>query len=193
MRVTSVNVGRVRRIAIGNRQVSSAIGKQAVPGRVAVRPLGLAGDEQADPSVHGGLAKAVYAYPAEHFAFWRTVRAQAGVSLWDEALAPGSLGENLALEGLLEHESWIGDLLRFPDCALAVSEPRLPCFKFNAAMGFPHAGKLMAESAWCGFYLAVRESGSIEAGQAFTLEPGPREVRIDELFRARVPRTRASA
>ena len=115
----SVNVGRARPLSIGQRRVASAIGKCAV----AVRPLGLEGDEQADPSVHGGLAKAVYAYPAEHYAFWRTVRAQASVALWDEALPPGS----------------------------------------------------------------------IESGQAFTLEPGAREVRIDELFRARVPRPRVPA
>lgn len=193
MKLMSVNVGRARPISIGPRRVASAIGKRAVAGRVALRPLGLEGDEQADLSVHGGLAKAVYAYPAEHYAFWRTVRAQAGIALWDEALPPGSLGENLTLEGLLENQAWIGDVLRFPDCALAVSEPRLPCFKFNAAMGFAQAGALMAQSAWCGFYLAVREPGSLEAGQAFTLEPGAREVRIDELFRARVPTPRRPA
>jgi MOSC domain-containing protein YiiM len=158
---------------------------------VAVQALGLAGDEQADLSVHGGLAKAVYAYPAEHYAFWRTVRAQAGVAPWQQALAPGSLGENLTLEGLLESQAWIGDVLRFADCALAVSEPRLPCYKFNARMGFAQAASLMQQSGWCGCYLAVREPGSIEAGETFRIEPGPREVRIDELFRARVPTARA--
>ena len=192
MRVTSVNVGRSRSLVVGARSVASAIGKQPVTGPVAVHPLGLAGDEQADLSVHGGLAKALYAYPVEHHAFWRTVRAQAGVSPWDEALAPGSLGENLGLEGLLETAAWIGDVLRFPDCALAVSEPRLPCFKFNAAMGFAQASALMSQSAWSGYYLAVREAGMIEAGQAFTVEPGPREVRIDTLFRSRTPAARAS-
>lgn len=193
MKLMSVNVGRARLISIGQRRVASAIGKRAVAGNVAVRPLGLEGDEQADLSVHGGLAKAVYAYPAEHYAFWRTVRAQASVALWDEALPPGSLGENLTVDGLLENQAWIGDVLRFPDCALAVSEPRLPCFKFNAAMGFAQAGALMAQSGWCGYYLAVLEPGSLEAGQAFTLEPGAREVRIDELFRARVPNPRLPA
>jgi MOSC domain-containing protein YiiM len=190
MKLISVNVGRAQVLAIGKRSVVSAIGKHAVVGSVVVRPLGLQGDEQADLSVHGGLAKAVYAYPAEHFGFWRTVRAQARVSAWNEPIAPGSLGENLTLEGLLEPEAWIGDVLRFPDCALAVSAPRLPCFKFNAAMGFAQAGALMGQSGWCGFYLAVREPGTIEVGQAFVVEPGPREVRIDELFRARVPKAR---
>ena len=193
MKLISVNVGRARALAIGNRSVASAIGKHAVAGSVVVHLLGLQGDEQADLSVHGGLAKAVYAYPAEHFAFWRTVRAQARASAWEEPIAPGSMGENLTLEGLLEHEAWIGDVLRFPGCALAVSAPRLPCFKFNAAMGFAQAGALMGQSGWCGFYLAVREPGTIEPGQTFVVEPGPREVRIDELFRARAPKARPSA
>ena len=184
MEVTSVNVGITRRISVGARTVMSAIGKRPVAGRVGVLPLGLEGDEQADLSVHGGLAKAVYAYPSEHLVFWRTVRAQAGVALWDAALEPGALGENLTLRGLTEDRVWVGDVLRFPHCALAVSEPRQPCFKFNAAMGFAHAAKLMVQSGWCGFYLAVREPGTIDSGEAFVLEPGPREVRIDELFRA---------
>jgi MOSC domain-containing protein YiiM len=191
MRVTSVNVGIARKVAIGSRNVLTAINKRAVGDVVTVRPLGLQGDEQADLSVHGGLSKAVYAYPSEHYSFWNTVRAQAGVSLWDAALEPGALGENLTLEGLTEERVWVGDLLRFPDCALAVSEPRQPCFKFNAAMGFAHAAKLMMQSGWCGFYLAVRVPGTIAAGQAFELVPGPREVRIDEWFRSLLSRRSA--
>jgi MOSC domain-containing protein YiiM len=184
MEVTSVNVGRATRISVGTRTVMSAIGKRPVAGRVGVLPLGLEGDEQADLSVHGGLSKAVYAYPREHFDFWCTVRAQAGVALWDAALEPGAVGENLTLAGLTENRGWVGDVLRFPHCALAISEPRQPCFKFNAAMGFAQAATLMLQSGWCGFYLAVREPGWIEAGEPFVVEPGPREVRIDELFRA---------
>ena len=186
MRVASVNVGAVRPLStLDGRTTRSAIGKRAVDGPVAVGPLGLAGDEQADPSVHGGASKAVYAYPAEHYPFWRTVRAQARVSLWDEELPPGFLGENLTLEGLVESNVFVGDRLVFPDCELAVSEPRLPCFKFVAVMGFAQAAKLMVQSGWCGFYLAVVRPGRIAAGETFTLVPGPREVGIAELFRAR--------
>jgi MOSC domain len=102
MRVASVNVGKAVKVTIAGRSTLTAIGKRAVTGPVGVRPLGLDGDEQADLSVHGGLSKAVYAYPSEHYAFWRTVRAQAGVGLWDDVLPPGSLGENLTLEGVVE-------------------------------------------------------------------------------------------
>jgi len=79
-------------------------------------------------------------------------------------------------------------VLRFADCDLAVSEPRYPCFKFNAAMGFDQAGKLMAQSGWCGMYLAVRRAGTLRAGEPFTLVPGPREVGIAELFRSKMGR-----
>jgi MOSC domain-containing protein YiiM len=182
----SLNLGLAREVDINGRKVLTAIGKRGVAGAVAVRPLGLVGDEQADLSVHGGLSKAVYAYPSEHYAFWQTVRAQAKVSLWDEALPPGSMGENLTLEGLLESQVCVGDVLRFPDCELAVSEPRFPCFKFNAALGFKQALQMMQANAWCGFYLAVRVPGTLQAGQAFELVHGPREVGITELFRARV-------
>jgi MOSC domain-containing protein YiiM len=189
--LTSVNVGRARTIEIRGRAVLSGIGKRGVEGPVSVGPLGLAGDEQADTTVHGGPSKAVYAYPLEHYPFWQTVRAQARVAGWGEALTPGSLGENLTLTGLLESEVWIGDVLRFPDCDLAVSEPRYPCDKFNAAMGFDQAAKLMVANGWCGFYLAVRVAGTLTAGQTFELLPGPREVGIGELFRARsAPRRR---
>jgi len=191
-RVLSLNVARAEPVAINGRKVMTAIGKRAVHDVRLVQPLGIEGDEQADLSVHGGLSKAVYAYPSEHYPFWNTVRAQAQVALWDEALPFGALGENLTLEGVAENGLWIGDLLRFPGCALAVSEPRFPCFKFNAAMGFRHAAKLMVESAWCGAYLAVRVPGTIAAGQAFTVEPGPREVGIAELFRARMRRAAAA-
>ena len=184
-RVVSVNVARAREIEIAGRSVLTAIGKRAVAGRVRVHRLGLDGDEQADPSVHGGPVKAVYVYPSEHYRFWQTVRAQAGVAPWDEPLAPGALGENLTIEGVVETDVFVGDVLRFPDCALAVSQPRLPCFKLNAAMGFAHAAKLMVQSAWCGWYFAVREPGTIAAGDAFDVVAGPREVSIWELFRAR--------
>jgi len=185
----SVNVAIARELEIAGRPVLTAIAKRSVgDASVAVHALGLAGDEQADLSVHGGLSKAVYAYPSEHYPFWQTVRAQAKAALWDAPLPGGFLGENLTLAGLLESGAWVGDVLRFPGCELAVSEPRFPCFKFNAAMGFNQASKLMAQSGYCGIYLAVRVPGTLRAGDGFTLVPGPRDVGIAELFRAKMKR-----
>ena len=100
------------------------------------------------------------------------------------------MGETLTLDGLLESQVWVGDVLRFPQCSLSVSAPRQPCYKFNAAMGFAQAAKLMAQAGYCGFYLAVREPGSITAGETFELIPGPREVSIPELFRSHMAKHR---
>ncbi|MBB5205661.1 MOSC domain-containing protein YiiM [Inhella inkyongensis] len=189
MRLLSLNLGPVRPLTtLDGRTVPSAIGKQSAVGPVAVGHLGLAGDAQADLSVHGGLARALYAYPSEHLPFWQTVRAQARVAEWGAAIAPGLLGENLLLAGLLESQVWIGDRLVFPNCELLVSEPRMPCFKLNAALGFSQAVKLMSQSGYCGFYLAVQREGSLSAGESFELQPGPREVGIAELFRQKTGR-----
>jgi MOSC domain-containing protein YiiM len=185
MKLLEVNTGCARELRLNGRTVTSAIHKQPQPGDVAVSELGLQGDEQADLSRHGGLSKAVYAYPSEHLPFWQTVRAQAKVALWDEPLASGVFGVNLLLQGVREHELWIGDRLRLPHCTLVVSEPRMPCFKFNAAMGFAQASALMRQSGFCGAYLAVLHAGRLSAGEAFELEPGPREVNVRALFRAR--------
>ena len=206
MRVLSVNTGIARPLRVGSRNFLSAIGKAAVAGPVAVGPLGLQGDEQADPTVHGGLDKAVYAYPVEHLPFWNGQRPHApplcgslppegadspwggpaaNPSLFDEPLPPGFMGENLSIEGLLEPEVWIGDELHFPGCVLRVTAPREPCFKFNAVMGLNTAGRLMMERLCSGFYLAVVQPGSIEAGQPFTLKPGTRGLRVSEAFAAK--------
>ena len=180
----SVNTARVESRLIQGRAVVTAIGKRPVAGPLAVGSLGLEGDEQADLSVHGGQSKAVYAYPVRHYPFWQTVRAQARAAAPDEALPFGALGENLTLDGLDETALWIGDRLRLPGCELVVSEPRQPCFKFNAAMGFAQASSLMNQSGYCGAYLAVLHPGTLQAGDQIELVPGPREVNLRELFMA---------
>ena len=194
MQVLSVNLAQASKVQIDGRSVLTAIGKRPAQGSVTVRRLGLEGDEQADLTRHGGLSKAVYAYPHAHYAFWQTVRAQAEQALWDEPLPLGMLGENLTIDGISEDRLWIGDRLlvggsaNAPGCVLAVSEPRFPCFKFSAVMGFPQAAKLMVQSGYCGAYLGVIDEGVVQAGDGVTLLPGPREVNLRELFKARMGR-----
>jgi MOSC domain-containing protein YiiM len=101
------------------------------------------------------------------------------------------MGENLTLSGITEDRLWIGDQLYIggsadaPGCVLAVSEPRFPCFKFNAAMGFRQASKMMVQSGYCGAYLGVILPGQVNAGDSVTLQPGPREVNLRDLFKSR--------
>ena len=184
--LVSVNLAQARPLMAGGRAVLSAIGKRSVSDTIVVKRLGLEGDEQADLSVHGGLDKALYAYASEHYAFWQEQRRERGVSLFDEVLPSGFMGENLTLQGLDFSEVWIGDELHLPDAVLCVTAPREPCFKFNAVMGYSGAARDMARSGFCGFYLSVRQAGSLQAGQLARLVPGRRAMRVAEVFASRM-------
>lgn len=180
MQLISVNAGRVAPFPVAQsgtqHRFVSAIDKQPVAGSVHVGRLGVAGDEQADLTVHGGLDKAVYAYPVEHYAFWKALRLAACKQ--EQPLPFGSMGENLSLSGLLEQDAWIGDRLLIGSVVLQVTEPRRPCFKFNARMGFSHATKSMVQSGFTGFYLRVLQTGTLQAGDAVILQPGMRQVSL---------------
>ncbi|HZW13965.1 MAG TPA: MOSC domain-containing protein [Noviherbaspirillum sp.] len=183
MQVFSVNIATVGALFIEQSthryRIATGIHKQPVQGTVMVNKLGLDGDEQADPSVHGGLHKAVYAYPSEHYAFWAAQRLAALKR--EEPLPPGSMGENLTLQGVLENDVWVGDRLHIGGTILEVTEPRQPCFKFNAKMGFSHAAKMMIQAGNSGFYLRVVQTGQIAAGDAITLVEGPRTASITQI------------
>lgn len=179
-KVLGVQIGVAERMQINDRDTVTAIRKYAVAGTVAVNPLGLQGDEQADLTVHGGFAKAVYAYPSEHYPFWREQRRVIGLPT---TLPYGSLGENLTLSGVMEADLFVGDELFFPDCVLRVTQPREPCYKFNHIMADHRAAKKMVQTGFCGFYLAVEAPGSVAAGQPFELRRGPHQVPLNALFK----------
>ncbi len=174
----AIQIGQVRPLMVGGRKLVSAIGKATVSGPIEVGVLGLAGDEQADLSVHGGLSKALYAFPSEHLPWWQAQRQLHGATMFEEPLAPGYLGENLSLQGLLEQDLFIGDLLDFGDVVLRVTQPREPCGKFNAVMGYAQAAKDMVQSGRCGFYLAVEQTGLLQAGGSFQIISGPSSVSV---------------
>src|SRR6266567_6630488 len=159
MKLLSVNVGLPREIEWKGKIVRTSIFKAAVPGRVRVAKLNLEGDQQSDLSVHGGVDKAVYAYPSEHYPFWR--RELPGMDLpW------GVFGENLTTEGLLEETLHIGDRLRVGSSEFLVTQPRMPCFKLGIRFGRPDIVKQFLQSGRSGFYLAVEREGEVGPGDA---------------------------
>jgi MOSC domain-containing protein YiiM len=130
-----------------------------VLGSVRVATLNLKGDEQSDLTVHGGVHKAVYVYPSEHYKFWR--KEIPGVDLsW------GAFGENFTTEGLLEEAVHIGDRLRIVSAEFIVTQPRMPCYKLGIRFGRPEIVKQFLQSGRSGFYLRVLEEGRITAGDS---------------------------
>lgn len=181
----NINIGKAKPLSMGARHIMSGIEKSSVQGELAVTRLGIEDDEQVELSIHGGIDKAVYAYPIEHYAFWQQQRSTHSVSVFDETLDAGFVGENLTISGLLEHDVYIGDELHFPNCILRVTAPREPCFKFNAVMGYNEAAKDMVLAGNCGFYLAVDQVGTIASGQSFTLQPGRRNLSVAQSLAAK--------
>jgi MOSC domain-containing protein YiiM len=184
-------VARARDAAPGadGGQTRSAIRKQPVstladPRRIDVAADGLWGDEQADLSLHGGPLRAVYMYPAAHYAFWATVREQARLPA---ALPFGALGENLTVEGLRETDLWIGDVLAIGQTRLAVTSPRTPCWKLDAAMGFSWASRMMVQSGFTGWYLSVVRQGTVAAGDEVLVRPGDRVLSVRDRHAMRHP------
>ncbi len=175
MRVVSVNTGLPAPLTHRDRVVISAIVKRPVAGRVAVGPTGLAGDGQADLSVHGGPDKAVYAYPLAHYAHWAR-------ELGRDDLSPGAFGENLTVEDVSEDEIAIGDVLRGGDVTFEVSQPRVPCAKLGMRMGDPAFARPFLRSGRVGFYLRVVETGSIAVGDDLRrVEPAAGSMTVREV------------
>ena len=157
MRLISVNVGRPREIAVNGKAVRTSIWKHPVEGRVHVSTLNLDGDEQSDLTVHGGVDKAVYLYPSEHYPYWRAQLPEVEL-LW------GAFGENLSAEGILEDQVRIGDRLRVGSAEFMVTQPRMPCYKLGIRFNRPDIVKRFLESKRTGFYFAVLREGEVGAG-----------------------------
>lgn len=162
MKIVSVNVGAPREVEWRGKVVRTSIFKAPVAGRVRVARLNVEGDRQSDLSVHGGADKAVYAYPSEHYAFWRG-------EMPGTELSWGAFGENLSTAGLLEDGVHIGDRFRAGAAEFVVTQPRMPCFKLGIRFGRPEIVKRFLQSRRTGFYLAVLREGDIAAGDPLEL------------------------
>jgi MOSC domain-containing protein YiiM len=162
MKLISVNVGLPREVTWKEKTVSTGIFKEPVNDRVMVRSLNLEGDGQADLTVHGGLDKAVYVYPFEHYDYWRS-------ELPDMDLPLGIFGENFTTTGLREEDVNIGDRFRIGNLILIVTQPRLPCYKLGIRFGRTDMVKRFLASRRTGFYFRVLQEGEVGVGDTLEL------------------------
>lgn len=176
-KIISVNVGLPRLVVWQGQTVSTGIFKSPVEGRVQLRRLNLEGDRQSDLSVHGGPYKAVYAYPAEHYDYWRA-------ELPGMELPWGMFGENLTTSGLSEETVCIGDRFRIGRAELTVTQPRLPCYKLGIKFKRTDIIRRFMASGRTGFYFSVQHEGEIGAGDSLELiERSPNDVKVSDITR----------
>jgi MOSC domain-containing protein YiiM len=177
MRVISVNVGLPRPVRGKDGLVMTGVFKEPVDGRIRMRRQNLAGDGQADLSVHGGPDKAVYAYPSEHYPFWRN-------ELPGQPLDWAAFGENLTTEGWWEDEVHVGDRFRIGTAEVVVTQPRMPCFKLALRFGRDDIVARFLESGRPGFYLRVLQEGEVEAGDPMErISEDPHGVSVVDVVR----------
>ncbi len=152
--VLETYVGRPAPIgATRNGEVVSAILKAPVAApTVELGTINLAGDDQADRSVHGGPDKSVYCYPSEHAVAWQA-------DGFD--LPPGSVGENVSLAGTSEFDVRIGDVFRWGTATIQISQPRAPCFKLTIHTGRKDVGPRLIETERSGWYVRTLEPGTV--------------------------------
>jgi MOSC domain-containing protein YiiM len=175
-RVVSVNVGRTRRFEYEERAAQSAIWKNPVTGRVAVRGVNLDGDEQADRRAHGGPDKAVYAYAIEDTRWWEQ---QIG-----RPLSYGNFGENLTTEGIDVNNALIGEHWEIGSTVLEVSEPRVPCWRLGVRMNDKLFPRRFTEALRPGSYLRIVVEGDVGAGDEIRVIERPNHtMTIRDVFR----------
>ena len=176
-RLVSVNVGAPAPLTAGRRTVESGIVKRPVSGRVRIEGVNVAGDRQADLSVHGGPDKAVYSYAVEDYRWW-----SAGLG---RPLDPATFGENLTMSGVDVGGAVIGERWRVGTALLEVAQPRLPCYKLGMRMGDPVFPSRFVAANRPGAYLRIVEPGDVGAGDTVdVLERPAHGVTIAEVSRA---------
>lgn len=177
MNVISINAGLPRDLEWRGQIVQTSIFKEPVSGTVKVRRLNIDGDQQSDLTVHGGVDKAVYVYPSEHYAFWRQELPSLEFPL-------GAFGENFTTTGLDEKSTHIGDRLRIGTAEFVVTQPRMPCYKLGIRFGRPDMIKRFLQSGRTGFYLAVTREGEVTAGDGIALiASDPDAIKVAEVVR----------
>lgn len=177
MKLVSLNIGLPRVVTWRGREVTTAIYKQPVPGRVALRTLNLDGDRQADLTVHGGEYKAVYCYPLVHYDFWKS-------ELPGRELPMGAFGENFTTDGLLEDSVHLGDRFSVGTAEIVVTQPRIPCYKLAIRFESDDIVKRFFASRRSGFYVAVVREGEVGAGDEIELTArDPVGVPVSEITR----------
>jgi MOSC domain-containing protein YiiM len=181
VKLISLNVARPRLVAYKGATINTGIFKKPVSGRVALRTLNLDGDRQADLSVHGGPYKAVYAYPSEHYEYWRR-------ELPEMDLPWSMFGENFTTEGLGEAELHIGDRFRIGSATVMVRQPRMPCYKLAVKFQRDDILDRFLVSGRSGFYFSVEQEGEVGEGDSFELiSRNDDGIRIAEMNRLFVP------
>jgi MOSC domain-containing protein YiiM len=185
MKVLSVNVGLPRKVLFNGQIITTAIFKDPVKGPIMLRKINLDGDKQADLTVHGGVDKAVYSYPSEHYNYWRKQYPNIDI-IW------GMFGENFTTEGLMEDTVNIGDQVQIGSAKLVATQPRMPCYKLGVRFGLMEIIRRFLSSGRPGIYFKVLKQGEVKTDDKIEIiERDKNNVTVKDIVRLYINRDHA--
>lgn len=178
MQIISTNISKSKTVNFNGKEVKTGIFKRPIFDEITIEKLNIVGDEQADMIYHGGEHKAVYAFSADHYDYWKDV-------FNNKDLSSGMFGENFTISNFDEENIHIGDQFRFGTALLEVSQPRVPCFKLGIALNNKNAPKLFTQHYATGVYFRVLEPGITKTGDVVSVEKkSTHDISIKRLFQA---------
>lgn len=176
MQVESIHAGKAKEVTWHGQELFTALEKEQSPEALYLTFTNLEGDEQGNTVAHGGVDKAACVYAAEHYDYWEKEI--------NRKLPSAAFGENFTVSGLTENIARIGDIFRWGEAVVQISQPRQPCFKLAARYGIKQLPLLVRENGYSGFYLRVLEEGNVAPGSRITLiTPGEKNISISEANR----------
>ena len=175
-RIVSVNLATVRTDAWTGSMGRTGIDKRPADGPVHIGYGGVSGDTVCDRRHHGGLDRAVYAFAAEDYGWWR--------DRVPRPLPPGSFGENLTTEGVDINDARIGDRWAVGSALLEITAPRIACRVFAGFWDVPDLVRRFTERGRPGAYLRVVREGAVRAGDEVRVVARSRMLTVGEAFRA---------
>jgi MOSC domain-containing protein YiiM len=182
MKVLSVNVGLPRKVLFNGQTITTAIFKDPVKGPIMLRKINLDGDKQADLTVHGGVDKAVYSYPTEHYDYWRKQYPNIDI-IW------GMFGENFTTQGLMEDTVNIGDQVQIGSAKLVATQPRMPCYKLGVRFGIMEIIRRFLSSGRPGIYFKVLKQGEVKTDDKIEIiEKDKNNVTVKDIVRLYINR-----
>lgn len=175
MKIISTNIGEPRTINWKGKEVTTGIFKYPVDHGIFLGSEDVENDHVIDRRYHGGIDKACYLYPADHYKYWQN-------RYPDLELPWGIFGENLTVEGLHEAEVNVGDVFKIGEAVVQATQPRQPCFKLEFRFNDNRIVKQFIDSGYSGVYVRVIEKGHVKTGDSMQLIERKQSLTIHKVY-----------
>lgn len=176
LKVVSLNVGKVKEVTYDGKTIRTGIYKKPIQEPLEAKGINIEGDDQGNRKTHGGIDRAIYSYPMEHYSYWKK-------QYPTKELPFGMFGENLTTEGLLEKDVKVGDIFKIGTTKIMALQPRMPCYRLGYKFDDEKIIDKFLETDYCGIFYRIIKEGKLQVGDEINLiKSDPDSMTIVEIF-----------